>query len=72
MISTSIERLEQIELERSEVIANPSFQAWMKELNVSQSWSNPEPRLRANELNNQYDYTKNKVASLVKGSYLKV
>ncbi len=53
MITTSIERLEQIELERSEVIANPAFQVWMKELNVSQSYVNPEPRLRANELNNQ-------------------
>ena len=70
MITTSIERLEQIELERSEVIANPAYQAWMRELNVSQSWSNPEPRLRANELNNQYDFRKNKVARLELSSYL--
>ena len=70
MIATSIERLEQIELERSEVIANPAFQAWMRELNVSQSYSNPEPRLRANELNNQYDFSKNKVASLGIINYL--
>ncbi len=70
MITTSIERLEQIELERSEVIANPAFQVWMKELNVSQSYVNPEPRLRANELNNQYNFNKNKVASLGIISYL--
>jgi hypothetical protein len=70
MITTSIERLEQIELERSEVIADPNFQLWMRELNVSQSWSNPEPRHRANELNIQYDYSKNKVASLEKVFYL--
>ena len=70
MITTSIERLEQIELERSEVIANPAFQVWMRELNVSQSYVNPEPRLRANELNNQYEYTKNKVARLELSSYL--
>jgi hypothetical protein len=70
MITTSIERLEQIELERSEVIANPAFQVWMRELNVSQSWSNPEPRLRANELNIQYDFGKNKVGRLEKLFYL--
>ena len=70
MITTSIERLEQIELERSEVIANPAYQAWMRELNVSQSYVNPEPRLRANELNNQYDFRKNKVARLELISYL--
>jgi hypothetical protein len=70
MITTTIERLEQIELERSEVIADPNFQVWMRELNVSQSWSNPEPRLRANDLNNQYDFRKNKVASLEKFIYL--
>ena len=69
-MNVSIERLEQIELERSEVIANPAYQAWMRELNVSQSWSNPEPRLRANELNNQYEFTKNKVARMEKFSYL--
>ena len=70
MITTSIERLEQIEIERSEVIANPAYQAWMRELNVSQSYVNPEPRLRANELNNQYDFRKNKVARLELSSYL--
>ena len=70
MITTSIERLEQIEIDRSEVIANPAYQAWMRELNVSQSYSNPEPRLRANDLNNQYDFRKNKVARLEISSYL--
>ena len=69
-MNVSIERLEQIELERSEVIADPAFQVWMRELNVSQSYVNPESRLRANELNNQYDFRKNKVASLELSSYL--
>jgi len=50
MITTSIERLEQIELERFEVMANPAYQAWMKELNVSQSYVNQEPRQRAKEM----------------------
>ena len=70
MITTSIERLEEIEIERSEVIADPAYQAWMRELNVSQSYVDPEPRLRANELNNQYDFRKNKVARLELSSYL--
>lgn len=70
MITTSIERLEQIELERSEVIASSEFQAWMKELNVSQSWSNPEPALKAREMNTQYNFSKNKVGSLEKLFYL--
>ncbi len=70
MITTSIKRLEEIEIERSEVIADPAYQAWMRELNVSQSYVDPEPRLRANELNNQYDFRKNKVARLELSSYL--
>ena len=69
-MNVSIERLEQIEIERSEVIADPAFQVWMRELNVSQSYVNPEPRLRANELNNQYDFRKNKVARLELSTYL--
>ena len=70
MITTSIERLEEIEIERSEVIADPAFQVWMRELSVSQSYVDPEPRLRANELNNQYDFRKNKVARLELSHYL--
>jgi hypothetical protein len=69
-MNVSIERLEQIEIERSEVIADPDFQLWMKELNVSQSWSNPESKIRANELTSQYDYRKNKVARLELSTYL--
>ena len=69
-MNVSIERLEQIEIERSEVIANPAFQVWMRELNVSQSWSDPEPKLRANELTRQYDFSKSKVACLELSHYL--
>jgi hypothetical protein len=69
-MNVSIERLEQIEIERSKVIADPNFQKWMRELSVSQSYVNPEGRLRANNLNNQYDYSKNKVARLELSHYL--
>jgi hypothetical protein len=42
----------------------------MKELNVSQSWSNPEPLFNAREMNSHYDFGKNKVARLELSSYL--
>jgi hypothetical protein len=34
MLTTSIERLEQIEQERLEIFADTSFQEWMKEFKV--------------------------------------
>jgi hypothetical protein len=52
-----LEKWEQLELERSNTIADERFQHWAKELNVSQSYSDREGILRANELNNQYDYS---------------
>ena len=69
-MNVSIERLEQIEIERSKVIADPNFQRWMKELNVSRLWSCLEPRLKARELNSQYDFGKSKVARLELSHYL--
>jgi hypothetical protein len=69
-MNVSIERLEEIEIERSKVIANPAFQLWMRELNVSPSWSDPEPLFNAREMNNQYDFGKNKVARLEFSTYL--
>ena len=45
MFTTSLERLEQIEMERATTFSDPNFQAWMKELNVSRSYSDPEPRM---------------------------
>ena len=69
-MNVSIERLEQIELERSKVIADPAYQVWMRELNVSRLWTCLEPRLRAKELNSQYDFRKNKVGCLELSHYL--
>lgn len=69
-MNVSIERLEQIEIERSKVIGDPAFQVWMRELNVSQSWSDPEPLFNAREMNSQYDFGKNKVARLELSTYL--
>ena len=56
MENITIERLEQIEQERQEVIGDPAYQQWMKELNVSQSYSEPTGIFNARDMNNQYDY----------------
>ena len=52
-----LEKYEQLELERNNTIADEGFQQWVSELNVSQSYVDREGIVRANELNNQYDYS---------------
>ena len=49
---------EKLENERNETMATLEFQNWMKELNVSQSYSDKESIIKASEMNNQYDFTK--------------
>lgn len=44
MLTTSIERLEQIEQERLEVFADKSFQEWMKEFRVGRLAAKPKDR----------------------------
>lgn len=51
-----IERLEQIEQEREEVMFSKDFQRWMKELNVSRSYADPTPRFNAQVMNSQYSF----------------
>ena len=70
MYNISIERLEAIERERQETSLNKSYQRWVKSLNVSRLYTSPEPRLNAKEMNNQYNFKKNKVGRLVKVFYL--
>jgi len=57
MENITIERLEQIEQERQKVIGDPAYQQWMRELNVSQSYSEPTGKLNARDMNNQYNYS---------------
>jgi regulatory protein YycH of two-component signal transduction system YycFG len=52
-----LEKWEQLELERSNTIADPLYQQWMSELNVSQSYEDRGGIIRANELNRQYEYS---------------
>lgn len=51
-----LEKYELLERERNETIADPLYQQWMSELNVSQSYEDRSGIIRANELNRQYDY----------------
>ena len=57
MNNVSIERLEEIELERQQTLGDTNFQLWMKELNVSQSYVEPTSLLRAKDIVEQYDYS---------------
>jgi hypothetical protein len=41
--------------ERENTMANPEFQAWMKELNVSQSFEDRSAKILAYDLQMQYD-----------------
>ena len=52
-----LEKYEQLELERNNTIADPLYQQWMSELKVSSSYTDREGIIRANELNNQYEYS---------------
>ena len=71
MITTSIERLEQIEAERQETFYSEAFQQWTSSLNVSRLAPNPEPLLNAREMNKEYNYQReNKVARLAERFYL--
>lgn len=59
-MNISIERLEQIEQEREEVMFSPAFKQWMKDLNVSRSYADPTPRFNAQVMNSQYSFNTDK------------
>ena len=61
MNNVSLERLEQIESERVATAADQNFQEWVKELNVSRSYSDPSARLNGAELTSQYNYSSYKI-----------
>jgi len=62
MENITIERLEQIEKERLETMANKKFQQWMKQLNVSQSYSEPTGKLNARDMMQSYDFKNYKLS----------
>ncbi len=55
---TTIEKMEQLELERNQTMSVPAFQNWMRNLNVSQSYEDPTLRLNAKDVQSQYDVKK--------------
>ncbi len=55
---TTIEKMEQLELERNQTMSDPAFQNWMRNLNVSQSYEDPTLRLNAKDVQSQYDVKK--------------
>jgi hypothetical protein len=48
-------KAQELEQQRNETMANPEFQAWMKELNVSQSFEDRTAKIQAYDLQRQYD-----------------
>jgi hypothetical protein len=52
-----LEKWEQLEMDRNRTYADKGFQQWVSELNISQSYEDRGGTLRANEINNQYDYS---------------
>jgi len=52
-----LEKYEVLEQERNNTIADPLYQQWMKGLGVSSSYWDREGIIRANDINNQYDYS---------------
>jgi hypothetical protein len=70
-----LEKYEVLEQERNSTIADPLYQQWMSELGVSSSYSDREGIIRANELNNQYEYStlgKNKTPKFSVSSILSI
>jgi hypothetical protein len=57
MNNVSVERLQEIENERQQVMLDPNYQNWVKELNVSRSYSDPTPILNARDMMEEYKYS---------------
>jgi hypothetical protein len=58
MNNITLERLEQIEIERNETMGNTQFQEWIKQLNVSRLYSKREGIDKANQMMADWDSTK--------------
>lgn len=61
----SVERLEQIEHERNQTYADPNFQQWMQDLNVSGSYEDRTYILNAREAMRDWDPTRLNISSIV-------
>lgn len=54
---TDVQAYNELESKRQATGLDPSYQQWMKELNVSRSYVQPEGTIRAKLLNDQYDFS---------------
>ncbi len=52
-----VEKFEVLESERASTVNDTQYQQWVKELNISQSYVEPDGMIRARLLNEQYDYS---------------
>ena len=52
-----IQAYEALENERTQTQLDPNYQQWVAELNISQSYVEPEGAIRAKQLNDQYDFS---------------
>lgn len=52
-----IQAFEELEEKRLKTMNDPKYQQWVKELNVSRSYVEPDGIIRAKFLNEQYDYS---------------
>lgn len=48
-------KMQDLEKERNEVMANPEFQNWMKELGISSMCEDRSTKIKAKDLQRQYD-----------------
>ena len=58
-----LEKFDQLENQRTSTVNDPQYQQWVKELNISQSYVEPDGFIRAKQLNEQYDYSATRPAS---------
>lgn len=72
MMTTTYNRLLEIESERNEVMGSVDFTEWCKELGVSSSYCNREGIHRANEMMGSYDFGKKIDKNLVEWNILRI
>jgi hypothetical protein len=52
-----VQAFEALERERTQTQLDPKYQQWVSELNISQSYVDPEGTIKAKQLNDQYDFS---------------
>ena len=58
-----VQAYEALEETRTATMLDPHYQQWVAELNISQSYVEPEGAIRAKLLNEQYDFSRKTTTS---------